>query len=37
VAYEPTDAVKENDSKISKETGVGDNGPVIVHPEMVEE
>lgn len=37
VAYEPTDAVKENDSKITKETGVGDNGPVIVHPEMVEE
>lgn len=37
VAYEPTDAVKENDSKISKETGIGDNGPVIVHPEMVEE
>lgn len=37
VAYEPTDTVKENDSKITKETGVGDNGPVIVHPEMVEE
>lgn len=37
VAYEPTDAVKENDSKITKETGVGDNGPVIVHPEMIEE
>ncbi|MBP5192785.1 MAG: LCP family protein [Eubacterium sp.] len=37
VAYEPTDAVKENDSKISKETGVGDNGPVIVHPEIIEE
>lgn len=37
VAYEPTDTVKENDSKITKETGVGDNGPVIVHPEMIEE
>lgn len=33
VAYEPTDAVRENDSNLSKETGVGDNGPVIVRPE----
>ncbi len=33
VAYEPTDVVRENDSNLSKETGVGDNGPVIVRPE----
>ena len=37
VAYEATDAMKENDAKLTKETGVGDNGPVIVHPEAVED
>ena len=37
VAYEPTDVVRENDSNLSKETGVGDNGPVIVRPESFDD
>ena len=36
-AYEPSEAVKENDSKLTKETGVGDNGPVIVRPSVVDD
>lgn len=35
--YEPTDVVKENDSKITKETGIGDNGPVMVRPESLDD
>ena len=36
-AYEPSEAVKENDGKLTKETGVGDNGPVIVRPVNVQD